>query len=99
MNYNVNIFQIDTNKASEKLFQPFNGEPIRMSDYKKVYTYTHKSNVRDEQKVLNEVYQMFNISHPEDFKGHSLSVSDIVQINGTPYYVDDYGFKKIDDVC
>lgn len=98
MNYKVNIYQL-TEENADKMFKGYNGKPIQMSDYKKVYTYTHKSNVRDEQKALNEVYQMFNISCPEDFKGHSLSVSDIVQINGTPYYVDRFGFAKIDDIC
>lgn len=98
MNYNVKIYQVNET-AQHKLFQGYNGEPVKMSDYKLVYEYKHKSNVRNEVKVLNEIYEMFNISQPEDFKGHSMSVSDIIQINGTPYYVDRVGFKKIDDVC
>jgi DNA repair protein RadC len=39
-----------------------------------------------------------NINHPADFKGHSLSVSDIIalKVNGSvsSYYVDSFGFKE-----
>lgn len=97
-NYKIKIYQINESKAAHKLYQGFDGQPISMSDYKLVYESVHKSTVTDTNKVLNEVYQSYNISKPEDFKGHSLSVSDIVLLNGIPYFVDRFGFKKIDDI-
>ncbi len=48
---------------------------------------------------LEDIYTRFNIDHPKDFKGHSLSVSDVVVLhqNGqdTAYYVDSFGYKNV----
>ena len=48
---------------------------------------------------LEDIYTRFNIDHPKDFKGHSLSVSDVVVLhqNGqdTAHYVDSFGYKKV----
>ena len=37
----------------------------------------------------------FNLDHPADFRGHSLSVSDVVVAKGKAYYVDTFGFKEL----
>ncbi len=39
----------------------------------------------------------FNIDRPEDFNGHSLSVSDIIVMNNEANYVDSYGFVDVSD--
>ena len=48
---------------------------------------------------LEDIYTRFNIDHPKDFKGHSLSVSDVVVLhqNGqdTAHYVDSVGFRQV----
>ena len=48
---------------------------------------------------LEDIYTRFNIDRPEDFKGHSLSVSDIVVLhqNGenTAHYVDSIGYREV----
>ena len=48
---------------------------------------------------LEDIYTRFNIDHPKDFKGHSLSVSDVVVLhqNGqdTAHYVDSFGYKNV----
>ena len=53
----------------------------------------------DTQDRLNELYETFNIRRPEDFRGHSLSVSDIVALkqNGVVscHYVDSWGFEEL----
>lgn len=36
---------------------------------------------KDQNTMLEELYAKFNISRPDDFTGHSLSVSDIVALN------------------
>lgn len=46
-------------------------------------------------KQLESVYTKFNIDHPADYTGRSLSVSDVVVANGKPYYVDTFGFKEL----
>ena len=48
---------------------------------------------------LDMIYQRFNVDHPADFKGYSLSVSDIVALkqNGVVscHYVDSIGFREL----
>ena len=47
---------------------------------------------------LEAIFTRFNIDHPKDFKGHSLSVSDVVVLhqNGqdTAHYVDSIGYRQ-----
>jgi hypothetical protein len=45
--------------------------------------------------TLEKLFDIFNMSHPEDFKGRSMSVSDVVELDGKMYYCDDFGFKEI----
>ena len=50
---------------------------------------------------LETIYEKFNIDHPADYKGRSLSVSDVVEIRESDtlnpgfYFVDSIGFKGI----
>ena len=50
-------------------------------------------------EVLEELFQMFNLSRPQDFEGHSLSVSDVITLNQdgkiSAHYVDSIGFKEL----
>ncbi|MCR5143211.1 MAG: DUF3849 domain-containing protein, partial [Ruminococcus sp.] len=46
-------------------------------------------------KQLEAVYTKFNMNRPDDFKGHSLSVSDVVVAKEKAYYVDTFGFKEL----
>ncbi len=45
------------------------------------------------------IYTQFNIDHPADFTGHSLSVSDVVVLHqdgeNTSHYVDSVGYREI----
>ena len=44
--------------------------------------------------VLEYVYTLFNTEKVEGFNGVSLSVSDIIEIDGVKYFVDSIEFKK-----
>ena len=50
---------------------------------------------------LEAIYEKFNIDHPADYKGRSLSVSDVVEIRESDtlnpgfYFVDSIGFNLI----
>ena len=50
-------------------------------------------------EALEELYLTFNLKRPADFRGHSLSVSDVVVLNhegqAGAFYVDRIGFKKL----
>lgn len=101
--HKVSIYQIEETKSVNKLFQSyasivseFGG--VKLSDYKKVYNCNHATMETSTTAVLDEIYARFNGEHPKNFKGHSLSVSDIIVLDGNMYYVDKFGFKKVDMV-
>ena len=45
--------------------------------------------------ALDDLFRQFNLNHPEDFHGHSLSVSDVVELDGVWYYCDSIGWVNI----
>ena len=53
-----------------------------------------------EADTLEGVYQMFNCDCPDGFRGHSLSVSDVVEIVGDKdagfYFCDSIGFQRVE---
>ena len=70
------------------------GLTVDAGQYRKVYSDTCPSDV-----ALDEIYTRFNLDRPEDFKGWSLSVGDIIllhQRDGShAYFVDSIGFEEI----
>lgn len=54
---------------------------------------------KDRDTMLEEMYATFNINHPSDFRGHSLSVSDIVALQEggkvSCHYVDSVGYADL----
>lgn len=50
--------------------------------------------------TLEEVYQTFNLDHPDGYRGRSLSVSDVVEVVGeeksTFHFCDSIGFREVD---
>lgn len=53
------------------------------------------------ESMLESLYSRFNMERPQDFRGHSLSVSDVIalKLDGqvTCYYTDSFGFEKLPD--
>lgn len=72
-------------------------EPF-MNHYEVVY-HGSLEKVKATMEQLEDLFVKFNIDHPSDFRGHSMSVSDIValKISGeiSYYYVDAFGFKYL----
>lgn len=66
---------------------------FKLEDYEVVY----EGEVRDDKVnvILEDLFYTFNVNHPEDFKGHSMSVSDVVYLDGKYYYTDSIGFKEV----
>ena len=69
-----------------------------LGNYEKLYTgsVALKDSI---PAMLEDIYTRFNTERPEDFSGHSLSVSDVVSlvIDSAEhfYYVDSFGFKEL----
>ena len=72
------------------------GYQVRKEDYELIYF--DKMLYGD---TLDSLYEKFNIAHPADYTGHSLSVSDIVVLNENgnvkAYFVDSISFRELPD--
>ena len=70
------------------------GISVNRENYDLVYTAPLEDGTN-----LEDIYTKFNIDHPDDFRGHSLSVSDVVVLhqNGenTSHYVDSFGYREV----
>ena len=80
-------------------FEPYDrlqaaGNVVDRANYELVY-----SAPLAPETSLEDIYTRFNIDHPKDFKGHSLSVSDVVVLhqNGqdAAHFVDSVGFRQV----
>ena len=101
----ITIYQIDIAKDTDNVaFRSFSelhkiqgDSNIRSERYTKVYEGETIGN------TLEDAYYTFNVDHPKDYKARSLSVSDVIQIEGSSvekdgfYYCDTIGFKEIKD--
>lgn len=67
---------------------------FNVNDYKEVYSYEDGGSLTIED-ALNNAFYIFNMKCPASFKSHSLSVSDIVEVDGVKYYCDDFGWKEV----
>lgn len=81
--------------ADDKKFQPLDKgtEIINLKNYTQVY----KGEINEEtvNAALEKLFFIFNMQHPSDFIGHSLSVSDIVEIDGKFYYCQPVGWQEV----
>lgn len=74
------------------------GQKPDFSNYDKIYEGDLSAvNVRGDTvgDKLEAVFVKFNLDRPKDFKGHSLSVSDVVVMDDKAYYVDSVGFQPL----
>lgn len=76
------------------------GIQLGINDYNLVYEGNFNDIDGDSfDDKLNTLYDRFNFEQPEDFKGRSLSVSDVITVkngkNESAYYVDSIGFTDI----
>ena len=67
------------------------GLEVKKDRYELVYTL--ESN---EELSLDDLFYIFNMQRPVDFKGHSLSVSDVVKNDDGYWYCDSVGWVKLD---
>lgn len=96
------IYQIMDDGVSGNLkymsmeFLKRNGEYPKREGYLLVYTAELA-----ETDTLDDIFMRFNMKHPKDFYGHSLSVSDVVvfrkQGKCRVFYVDSVGFKELSE--
>ena len=94
------IYQLkDGDETRDYRFEPYDrlqaaGLTVDRANYELVYTAPLVPGTS-----LDDIFTRFNIDHPKDFKGHSLSVSDVVVLHqdgqDTAHYVDRGDFKQV----
>lgn len=103
MSLKINIYQINRDRDPQRLKflgldaarQTLHSSELDCAAYDKVYSGDVKC------RNLEDVFVLFNSGKPEGFRGHSLSVSDVVEVEDaasiTPgfYFCDSIGFKEI----
>ena len=94
------IYQLKRGDETRDLrFEPYDrltatGHAVDPANYDLIYTAPLTPDM-----TLEQIYERFNIDHPADFKGHSLSVSDVVVLHqdgqDAAHYVDSIGYKQV----
>lgn len=98
------IYQLKRTEETRDLrFEPLErlqavGLTVERDNYDLIYT-DRLADTGSASEKLSALWERFNIDHPADYKGQSLSVSDIVALkqNGAVscHYVDSFGFKEL----
>lgn len=94
------IYQLrNEDSTRDYRFEPYDrlqaaGRTVDKANYMEVYAAPLTAGT-----TLEDIYRTFNVDYPADFKGHSLSVSDVVVLhqNGqdTAHYCDSVGFQQV----
>lgn len=68
-----------------------------LSDYNLVYEGSVEPMMEwSDMSFLERLFRTFNIGRkPADYRGHSLSVSDVVEFDGKYFYCDSYGWEEV----
>lgn len=73
------------------------GLKVQLAHYEEVYSGEVEVLCNSTMEVLETIFHMLNVGRePEGYKGHSMSVSDIVLFDGKHYFCDDYGFELLE---
>ena len=105
VDFKFEIFQISNQPENKNLrFATLKslesqGLDVKADSYDLVYEAVGVSDGRIKKQILEDIYTKFNVDRPNDFKGHSLSVSDVVvmEMGGehTAHYCDNRGFTEL----
>lgn len=97
------ILQLKDIRNSDYAFESWKWakDQFKLEDYEVVY----EGQIEPEDPTrevhvtnyLEDLFYKFNMEHPADFHGHSLSVSDLVELNGKLYYCDSAGWQEINN--
>ena len=100
----IKIYQInDTRDVDRIRFLGLDSLPAFQGNQEinsRIYDIVYQGNV--EARDLEDVYRMFNTERPQEFNGHSLSVSDVVEVVEGPgmapgfYFCDCIGFQRVE---
>ena len=94
------IYQLKNNEAGHDLrfmntdYLKKRGQKVNRENYDPIYNAP-----LDTGETLDSIYEKFNLYRPADFRGHSLSVSDVIVFHkdgrDNAYFVDSFGFTEV----
>ena len=100
-NPELNTFRFQGTESLKRLgIIKDNFDAVTPENYKLVYMgELGELQGQTQSETLEAIYTKFNIDHPEDYKAHSLSVSDIVVLHedgeNSAHFVDSFGFTEL----
>lgn len=94
------IHQIKDIENTDYAFRSFNPGKFNFADYEERYEMEFESfDEKPNLEICETIFYIFNMRTPADFKGHSLSMSDVIELNRDGrkqfYYCDMCGFTRI----
>jgi hypothetical protein len=93
------IMQIEDIEHCDYVFRGYSKDKFNIEDYEVAYEGELQRTDEQDIDICEILFYMFNVVRPKDFKGRSLSVSDVVVIiDGqykTTYYCDTVGWVQI----
>lgn len=96
------ILQIKDIVGTAYAFRSYAVDKFNIEDYEITYDDEVDANSAEtlsDYEICEYLFVIFNSNRPKDFKGHSLSISDLIHLesDGTCrlYYCDTFGWQKI----
>ena len=100
---NVKIFQVKENKE-KFLFTPWRRvrDIFDFNNYNEVWDCDFEQDIASIPSTnniwnLDKIFEVFNVNHPKNYHGHSLSISDIVKLGDKYYFCDSFGWEDVTD--
>ena len=91
----ITIYQIEDIANVDYAYRSFDKNKFNFNDYKKVYEFDMDCTDMLYTEILEECFYIFNMKHPKDYRGRSLSMSDIVFIDDKGYYCDAFAWSNV----
>lgn len=93
------IHQIKDTENTDYAFRGYDPKKFNFNDYECRYEGEFTEDTKTATEICEVIYYLFNMRRPEDFKGHSLSMSDVIEldtgISQRLYYCDMCGWQRI----
>ena len=93
----VKVYQIKNISDVDYAFRDFDEKKFNINDYERVFEKKIEPHFHyTDEDLLEDWFRIFNeYGYPKEYRGRSLSVSDIIVINNKAYYCEPVGWRVI----
>lgn len=98
MKTTVKIYQIKDIEKTNYAFRSYIKEVFNFEDYEKVAEFKYEANGSVVEHDLEKIFELGNngILQKDHKLNHSISMSDIIEIDNAKFYVNSIGFKLLE---